>query len=80
MDMRYDWLTDRVCQKKIDVYWRPGRENLGFHHTKNNSAQHQKDMPGLILHQANILQVLRGCVKLLPLLQPQSCTRTYAQT
>jgi hypothetical protein len=73
MDMRYHWLTDRVCQQKIDVYWRPGRENLGDYHTKNPPAQHLNDMCGLILHQANNLQVLRGCVKLrpLPLLIPQ---------
>jgi hypothetical protein len=71
MDMRYHWLTDRVRQKQFDVYWRPGRENLGDYHTKHHSAQHHKDMHHLILHQANSLQVLRGCVKLLPLPQPQ---------
>jgi hypothetical protein len=58
MDMRYQWLTDRVRQKQFDVYWRPGRENLGDYHTKHHSAQHHKDMRGLILHQANSLQVL----------------------
>jgi hypothetical protein len=79
MDMRYHWLTDRVRQKQFDIYWRPGRENLGDYHTKHHSAQHHKDMRGLILHQAKNLQVLRGCVKLLPLPQPHSCTRTYAQ-
>jgi hypothetical protein len=70
MDMRYHWLTDRVRQKQVDVYWRPGRENLGDYHTKHHSAQHHKDMRHLILHQANSLQVLRGCVKLLPLPHP----------
>jgi hypothetical protein len=44
MDMRYHWLTDRVRQKQFDVYWRPGRENLGDYHTKHHSAQHHKDM------------------------------------
>jgi hypothetical protein len=73
MDMRYHWLTDRVRQKQFDVYWRPGRENLGDYHTKHHSAQHHKDMRRLILHQANSLQVLRGCVKLRPLPQPQLC-------
>jgi hypothetical protein len=58
MDMRYHWLTDRVRQKQFDVYWRPGRENLGDYHTKHHSAQHHKYMRGLILNQANILQVL----------------------
>jgi hypothetical protein len=58
MDMRYHWLTDRVHQKQFDIYWRPGRENLGDYHTKHHSEQHHKYMRGLILHQANILQVL----------------------
>jgi hypothetical protein len=78
--MRYHWLTDRVRQKQCDVYWRPGRENIGDYHTTQHSAKHHKDMRGLILHQANSLQVLRGCVELRPLPQPQLCTRTYAQT
>jgi hypothetical protein len=82
MDMRYHWLTDRVRQKQFDVYWRPGRENLGDYHTKHHSAQHHKDMRGFILHQANSLQVLQGCVKLLPLPipQPQMRARTYVRT
>jgi hypothetical protein len=70
MDMRYHWLSDRVLQKQFDVYWRPGRENLGDYHTKHHSAQHHKYRRGFILHQANSLQVLRGCVKLLPLPHP----------
>jgi hypothetical protein len=78
MEMRYHWLADRVRQKQFDVYWRPGCENLGDYHTKHHSAQHHKDMRGFILHQANSLQVLRGCVKLLPLLQPPLRARTDA--
>jgi hypothetical protein len=80
MDMRYHCLIDRVRQKQFDVYWRPGRENLGNYHTKHHSAQHHKDMRGLILHQANIIQVLRGCVKLRPIPQPQLRVCTYAHT
>jgi hypothetical protein len=80
MDMRYHWLTDRVRQKQFDVYWRPGRENLGDYHTKHHSAQHHKDMRHLILHEENSLQVLRGCVKLLPLPQPPLRARTDART
>jgi hypothetical protein len=77
MDMRYHWLTYRVRQKQFDVYWRPGKENLGDYHTKNHLAQHHKYMRPLILHQANSLNVLRGCVRL-P--QPQLHTRTDIQT
>jgi hypothetical protein len=54
---------------------------LGHYHTKHHSAQHHKYMRGLILHQANSLQVLRGCVvKLLPLPQPPLRARTDAWT
>jgi hypothetical protein len=76
MDMRYHWLTDRVRQKQFNVYWLPGRENLGDYHTNHHSAQHHKDMRHLILHEANSLQVLRGCVKLLPLPLPQPPVRS----
>jgi hypothetical protein len=80
MDMRYHWLTDRVRQKQFDVYWRPGHENLGDYHTKHHSAQHHKDMRHLILHEANSLQVLRWCDKLLPLPHPPVRARTNART
>jgi cell pole-organizing protein PopZ len=80
MDMQYNWLIDRVRQKQFDVYWRPGRENLADYHTKHHSAQHHKDMRVLILHQANSLEVMRGCVKLLPLPQPPVRARTDART
>jgi hypothetical protein len=78
MDMRHHWLTDRVRQKQFDVYWRSRRENLGDYQAKHHSAQHQKDTRVLILHQANSLQVLRGCVKVIPLPQPQ--LRTHGRT
>jgi hypothetical protein len=80
MDMRYHWLNNRVRQKQFDVYWRPGRENLGDYHTKHHSAQHHKDMRGFILHQANSLQFLRGCARLLPHPQPLLRARTDART
>jgi hypothetical protein len=80
MDMRYNWLTDRVRQNQFDVYWRPGRENLGDYHTKHHSAQHHKNTRHLILHEANSLQVLRGCVKLLPLPHPPVRAHTDART
>jgi hypothetical protein len=81
MDMRYHWLTDRSRQKQFHVYWRPGRENLADYHTKHHSGQHHKDMRQLILHEANSLQALLGCVKLLPLPQPPCApARTHGRT
>jgi hypothetical protein len=80
MDMRYHWLTDRVRKKQFDVNWRPGHENLADYHTKLHSAQHHKYMRHLILHEANSLQVLRGCDKLPPLPHPPVRARTDART
>jgi hypothetical protein len=80
MDMRYHWLTDRVRKKQFDVYWRPGRENLADYHRKHHSEQHHKDMRHLLLHEDNSLQVMRGCVKLLPPPQPPVRARMDART
>jgi hypothetical protein len=79
MDMGYHWLTYRVHKKQFDIYWRPGRENLGDYHTKHHSAQHHNDMRGFILHHANSIQALWGYVKLRQLPQPHSGTLTYAE-
>jgi hypothetical protein len=70
MDMKYYWLQDRVRQKQFDVYWCPGKEILGGYHTKHHSAQNHKDLRHITLHQANSLNVLRGCVKLPQPLSP----------
>jgi hypothetical protein len=60
MDTRHHWLTDRVLHKKNDIHWRPGRESLGEFHTKHHSAQHHKDMRGLILHRATASRFCEG--------------------
>jgi hypothetical protein len=44
MDMKDYWLQDRVRQKQFDVYWRPGKDNLGDYHTKHHPSQHHQDM------------------------------------
>jgi hypothetical protein len=77
MDLKYYWLQDRVRQKQFDIYWRPGKENLGDYRTKHHPAQHHQDMLPILLHQDNILNVLRGCAKL-P--QPKLRQPTDAQT
>jgi hypothetical protein len=64
MDMKYYWLQYRVRQKQFDFYWRPGKYNLVYYHTKHHPAQHHQYMRPILLHQANSLNVLRGCAKL----------------
>jgi hypothetical protein len=81
MDMKYYWLQDRVRQKQYDVYWRPGKDNLDDYHTKHHAAQHHQDMRPIMLHQANSLNILRGCVKLpQPQLRKHTDTQTFQRT
>jgi hypothetical protein len=81
MDMKYYWLQDTVGQKQYDAYWRPGKDNLGDYHTKHHSEQHHKDMRPIILHQANSLNFMRGCVKLpQPQLRKPTCTQPFQRT
>jgi hypothetical protein len=85
MDMKYYWLQDRVRQKQFDVYWGPGKDNLGDYHTKHHPAQHHQYMRPISIRQANSLNVLGGCAKLPQpkLLQPtetQISQRTLRST
>jgi hypothetical protein len=66
MDMKYYWLQDRVPKKQFDVYWLPGKDNLGDYHIKHHTAQHHQDMH----HKCSA-----GCVKL-----PQPKLRKFTDT
>jgi hypothetical protein len=81
MGMKYYWLQDRVRQKQFDVYRRPCKDNLADYHTKTHPAQHHQDMRPILLHQANSLNVLRGCPKLpQPKLRQPTDTQTSPRT
>jgi hypothetical protein len=81
MYMEYYWLQYRVRQKQFNVYWRPGKDNLGYYHTEDHSAQHHQDVRPIMLHQANSLNFLWGCVKLpQPQLRKSTDTHTFQRT
>ena len=42
MDMRFHWVSDRMNQKQLRVYWGPGRENEGDYFTKHHPPSHHK--------------------------------------
>ena len=44
IDMRFYWVQDRVQQKQFQIYWRPGKENLGDYYTKHHSPAHHRAM------------------------------------
>ena len=53
MDMSLYWVIDRVKQKHIDVFWKPGVSNLGNYFTKHHSPAHHKVMIPVYLHCPN---------------------------
>ena len=71
MDMRFYWIWDRIQQKQLLVYWRPGADNLADYFTKHFPAAHHRIMRETYLlptpdsakttikHSMNILQ---GCI------------------
>jgi hypothetical protein len=79
MDMRLYWVKDRVEQYQFNVGWAPGDTNIGDYFTKHHSPAHHKLMRTYYLHDTHspliihdtILEILRGCVDILPSSQPE---------
>ena len=42
MDMRFHWVSDRMNQKQLRVYWGPGLQNEGDYFTKHHPPSHYK--------------------------------------
>ena len=63
MDMRFNWINDRIDQGQFRVLWRPGPENLGDYHFKHHPPEHQIAVRYKYLHVPNLWS-LQGCVNL----------------
>ncbi len=40
MDMRFHWLRNQEVQRKLKIYWRPGKSNLADYFTKHHPPAH----------------------------------------
>jgi hypothetical protein len=40
MDMRFEWLLDRVQQGQFKTYWKPGKTNLADYFAKHHLPAH----------------------------------------
>jgi hypothetical protein len=69
-------------EKEFHVYTDASNKQLGavIMQEIKPLAFYSRKLRGLILHQENSLQVMRGCVKLFPLPQPRMHARTYTKT
>ena len=42
IDMRFHWVSDRINQKQLRLYWGPGLQNEGDYFTKHHQPSHDK--------------------------------------
>jgi hypothetical protein len=50
MDMRFNWIKDRVKQGQFYVYWVPGYQHLADYFTKHHSPANHKIMREIYIH------------------------------
>jgi hypothetical protein len=64
IDMRFYWVRDRSNQGHFNVFWAPGRDNLGDYFTKHHPPSHHRLMRPIFLHEQHAIKprFLRGCV------------------
>ena len=63
MDMRFNWIHDRILQEHFHVFWKPGLTNLGDYHSKHHPTPHHIKVQDTNLHEPHSSQTtLQGCV------------------
>ena len=66
MDMHFYLPRNQKNEKYFQVYWEPGSQNLGDHHTKHHQATYHHSVNNVYLHlKTNKIQergMQRGCV------------------
>jgi hypothetical protein len=55
IDMRFNWIQDRVADKTFDVIWQPGKDNLADYFTKNHPVHHFKAMRSTYVRTPHLL-------------------------
>jgi hypothetical protein len=51
MEMRFFWVSDAVEQRKFDIKYYPGKENLGDYQSKHHVESHQTAVSPWYLHE-----------------------------
>ncbi len=64
IDMRFYWVRDRSNQGHFNVFWAPGRDNLGDYFTKQHPPSHHRLMRPVFLPEKHAIKprFLRGCI------------------
>ena len=78
MDMRFNWINNRIEQGQFRVLWRPGPENVGDYYSKHHPPKHHIAVRSKYIHVPN-LRSLQGCVNLTVRMNPTKRERQRAQ-
>jgi hypothetical protein len=75
MEMHFFWVADAVEQRKFDIKYYPGKENLADYQSKHHVGAHHQAVRSWYLHEPNSVRELpraskpsslKGCVGTLP--------------
>jgi hypothetical protein len=59
MEMRFNWLRDRECQRQFRIYWRPGKMNYANYWTKHHPESHHKNIQKEFLTPTIVIEMLQ---------------------
>ena len=66
IDMRFNWLKDRVARKQFTVHWEPGKYNLADYPSKHHAGKHHRKVRDIYLYNEHKSpKTMQGCVTIL---------------
>ena len=66
IDMRFNWLKDRVARKQFTVHWEPGKYNLADYPSKHHAGKHHRKVRDIYLYnEQRSPSTMQGCVRIM---------------
>ena len=58
-DVRYHWLSEQQKEKKLNIYWDSGNNNIADYHSKHHSPSHHQNVREKYILRNFLLNILR---------------------
>ena len=66
IDMRFNWIRDRVSQQQFEIYWEKGIQNLADYPTKHHAPRYHQRVRPIYLHiEGKSPTNMQGCHRIL---------------
>ena len=66
IDMRFNWLKDRVARKQFTVTWEPGKYNLADYPSKHHLGSHHRNVRPIYLYNEHTSPTtMQGCINII---------------